>query len=377
MNLFPVIEVSGNAFERGRMHGAQAAERIERSLANYRTLFEHCGLGWDTAQAVAARYAAPIRALDPGLYEEIEGIAAGAGRTTAELLALNARTEILPPSFPETASPEWIAAMTRGADPGECTAIAVQPRRSTTGGALLAQNWDWLGSQRDSMILLRVNGSATDLLTLTEAGMLAKIGLNRHGFGVCLNILRSNSDGLSLGVPVHVVLRRLLDCVSVAEAEALARRLRHPASSNILCADAAGGAASLELSPRGVGVVRDVDGALCHTNHFLDASQAADAVTPPPSFSTEARLAGARRHAAAHAKLGLPELQRLLRDESDGLLSICRKPDPALPWYARVESVASVIMELDRGVMHVAPDVPSRADYQPVALASHGEVAVA
>ena len=38
---------------------------------------------------------------------------------------------------------------------------------------------------------------------------------------------------------------------------------------------------------------------------------------------------------------------------------------------------ASVIMELGRGVMHVAPDVPSRADYQPVSLASDGEVALA
>ena len=98
---------------------------------------------------------------------------------------------------------------------------------------------------------------------------------------------------------------------------------------------------------------------------------------PPPSFSTESRLACARSHAGAHPRLGLGELQRLLRDESDGLLSICREPDPALPWYARVESVASVIMELGPGVMHVAPDVPSRAAYQPVALVSERQVAFA
>ena len=42
----------------------------------------------------------------------------------------------------------------------------------------------------------------------------------------------------------------------------------------------------------------------------------------------------------------------MLRDESDGLLSICRKPDPALPEFARIESVASTVMELARGVMH-------------------------
>lgn len=366
--MFPVIEIAGSPFERGRQHGERARSRVERSLANYRALFEHSGLAWNEVQAIAARYARPIRELDAGLYEEIEGIASGAGRSTAELLALNARTEILPPSFPEKASPEWIAAMKGGADPGECTAIAVQPSRSATGGALLAQNWDWLGSQRESLVLLRAEKQG--YVTLTEAGMLAKIGLNRHGLGVCLNILRSNADGSSTGVPVHVVLRKLLDCTSVAEAEALARRLRHASSSNILCADAAGGAASLELSPAGAGIVRGEDGTLCHTNHFLDPAQLAGAVTPPPSFSTESRLACARRHAASHPRLGLDELQRLLRDESDGLLSICRKPDPTLPWYARVESVASVIMELSRGVMHVAPDVPSRCEYQATALAA-------
>jgi isopenicillin-N N-acyltransferase-like protein len=71
------------------------------------------------------------------------------------------------------------------------------------------------------------------------------------------------------------------------------------------------------------------------------------------------------------------DLQRMLRDESDGLLSICRKPDLSLPPEAQLETVASVVMELDRGVMHVAPDVPSRADYRPLGLVSEGEVALA
>ena len=67
----------------------------------------------------------------------------------------------------------------------------------------------------------------------------------------------------------------------------------------------------------------------------------------------------------------------MLRDESADLLSICRRPDPSLPPEAQIETVASVIMELERGVMHVAPDIPSRAEYRPVALALHGEVALA
>jgi isopenicillin-N N-acyltransferase-like protein len=362
--MFPILDVAGSPFERGRKHGEQARSRVERSLQNYRELFEHAGLGWEEAQAISARFAPTIRALDPGIYEELEGIASGSGRKTSEILALNARTEILPPSFPEKASPEWLAAMRAGADLGECTAIAVLPERSADGRALLAQNWDWLGSQRDSMLVLRTGAYAT----LTEAGMVAKIGMNRRGFGVCLNILRSGSDGFGKGVPVHIVLRRLLDCGGVAEAEALLRKLNYASSSNILSADAGGGAASFELSPSGVGVVHGLDGTLCHTNHFLDTSVKHSAINPPPSFTSEPRLARAQAIAVEHAKHDLASVQKLLRDESAGLGSICRQPDPAVPEFARVESVASVVMELGRGVMHIAPDIPSRCGYEPVAL---------
>lgn len=367
MAMFPLIELQGSAFERGRTHGEQARARVERSLVNYRALFAHCGIGWSDVQAIGAQFRDPIGELDVQLLEEIEGIAAGAGRQVNELLALNARTEILPPNFPERAAPAWLARM-KGADFGECTAIAVLPSRSATGGSLLAQNWDWLGSQREALVLLRSSGEGGSFVTLTEAGMLAKIGMNGHGLGVCLNILRTPADGLRRGVPVHALLRQLLGCVSVAEAERLVKRLRYGASSNIVCADAAGQAASFELSPAGVGVVRAEGGTLCHTNHFLDVAAAGEVVAPPTSFSSEPRLARARQLVGERPKHGVEDLKRMLRDEADGLLSICRKPDPSLPEFARIESVASTVMELARGVMHVAPDVPSRAEFIPVAL---------
>ncbi|MBM3367310.1 MAG: peptidase C45 [Betaproteobacteria bacterium] len=372
--MFPILELKGTAFERGRQHGELARARIERSLANYRHLFGHAGLDWEAAQGIAGRFAPVIRELDTGIYEEIEGIALGSGRKTAEILALNARTEILPPTFPEKASPEWLAAMRQGADLGECTAIAVLPSRSASGKTLLAQNWDWLGEQRECLVLLRAVTGADTYLTLTEAGMVAKIGLNSRGLGVCLNILRSLHDGLSLGVPVHVVLRKLLGCADVAEAERLLRRLKYASSSNILCADAGGGTASFELSPTGIGVVRQSDGTLCHTNHFLIAAAQRAAVTPPASLSSEPRLARAETVARERARHDLASVKALLRDETDGLLSICRRPDPSIPGFVRVESVASVVMELAGGVMHVAPGVPSRCEYEVVALQAEATV---
>jgi len=360
MAMFPVVDVSGRggAFERGRIHGERARDRVERSLANYARLFAFNGMSWDEAQRRGARYREVIGQFDASLLEEIDGIARGAGRPAEEILALNVRTEILPPAF------------LAKADTGECTAIAVSPAASATGETLLAQNWDWIGSQREALILLRVSeGTDPACLTLTEAGMLAKIGLNGHGLGVCLNILRSIHDGAAPGVPVHVLLRALLKLASVREAVAFAGQLRFGGSSNILCADGSGEAASLEFSPRGLRVLRGDGATLCHTNHFIHPETEAWQAVIATNLSTLPRLERARHHAASRAKHGIDDLKRLLRDESEGLLAICRKPDTSLPPEAQIESVASVIMELARGVMHIAPDVPSRAEYQPVALA--------
>jgi len=364
--MFPVIEVSGTPFELGRQHGERAKERVERSLANYAKLFAFNGMDWGDAQQRALKYRDCIGAFDASLLEEMEGIARGVGRPFSEILTLNARTEVLPPTF------------LTGSDAGECTAIAVSPAASATGETLLAQNWDWIGSQREALIVLRVRESADPAcLTLTEAGMLAKIGLNSLGLGVGLNFLRSVFDGTQIGVPVHLLLRALLKRASVREAVAFASGLTFGGSSNIIMADRGGDAANLEFSPKGMRVVRGEGATLCHTNHFTHPEAAGWQATHVPNLSTEPRLERALEHAAARPKHGLEDVKRLLRDESAGLLSICREPDLSLPKEAQVESVASVVMELGRGVMHVAPDVPSRADYQPVPLASDGEVAFA
>jgi len=374
--MFPVIDANGTARERGRIHGERAKPRVARSVATYARLFAYCGIDWREARLRGSAFRDAIGALGGDLVEEIEGIAEGSGRQVEEILALNARTEILPPTFPGDPHPNWreIDAGNRASgvpDWGECTALAVHPRASAPGGTLLAQNWDWLGSQREALILLRAGqADAPAYLTLTEAGMLAKIGFNEHGFGVCLNILRSSADGERAGTPVHPLLRALLGCRDVDEAVEKASALSFGASSNVLCADAAGDAANLEFSPAGLQVLRGEGGTLCHTNHFLSAAGERGQSVLAPSLSSVPRLARARALIETRGRIGVAELQQILRDESDGLMSICRRPDPSLPEEARVESVASVIMELSARRMHVAPGVPSLVDYEPVSLAA-------
>src|SRR3990172_197849 len=154
--MFPLIEISGPARERGQQHGVQAKARIERSITTYARLFAYCGIDWQGAQRLGSAYRDLVGDLDPALLAAIEGIAPGAGRHVDEILALNARTEILPPSYPGEAHPDQSGISAANAqqgmpDWGECTAVAVKPARSSTGTTLLAQNWDWIGAQRAAL----------------------------------------------------------------------------------------------------------------------------------------------------------------------------------------------------------------------------------
>ena len=393
--MFPCIDTlsAHSAHEHGQIHGQQAKDRIQHSVITYARLFAACGIDWASACERALRFEPVVEQVDADLMAELRGMAQGSGQTLGSLMALNCRTEILPPTFfsdePQLAHaalaanraaglPDWLAdAPWDGAlKDGECTAMGVTAAASRTGQAWLAQNWDWMGRQREALVVLHTQGpSGQSITTLTEAGMLAKIGINQSGFALGLNILRSNRDGSRLGVPVHVLLRHLLDCRSVAHARERLHALQTElglgfgAASNVPCADAEGQAACFEVSPAGWAEVTPTQGVVVHTNHFVCESLLAEQAPVGPGLSSHSRLSTASHH-ALQTPIGQAELEHFLRDESDGFLSICRSPDPSVPPESRVESVAGIVMHTQPPAMWVACDVPSRVAFEAVPLAT-------
>lgn len=395
--MFPCIDTlaASSAFARGQIYGHQARDRIRHSVITYARLFAACGIDWASACERAMGFEACIAQVDAELMAELRGMAQGSGQPLGSLMALNCRTEILPPTFladdPDLkAAAQAALAANRAADlpdwlaqadwdsalrDGECTAMGVSAAASRTGQAWLAQNWDWMGRQRQALVVLHTQGpSGQSITTLTEAGMLAKIGINQSGFALGLNILRSRRDGRQQGLPVHVLLRHLLDCPSVAHARQRLQAVQtdlglgFAAASNVPCADAQGHIACFEVSPAGWAELTPTDGVVVHTNHFVCAPLRDEQAPMGPVLSSHSRLATARWH-AQHRPIGQAELERFLRDESDGFLSICRSPDPSVPPESRVESVAGIVMHTQPPAMWLACDVPSRVAFEPVPLA--------
>jgi isopenicillin-N N-acyltransferase-like protein len=254
---------------------------------------------------VAANVAVYERLLPPGtpdlsawpdLVAELEGIAAGAEVPVASLVRLQARTELM-------GGPE-------------CSVIG-RP------GAV-AQNWDWHPDVVPLVWVVEQSGGRW-FATLTEAGMVGKIGLSSAGLCFGLNFLRCSEDGGLDGVPIHVLLRVLLDRVDSLDAAVdLLTSARVSASSCITVASA-DEVVAVEVSPGGARMIQGPQ--VLHTNHFLAGLPAGVDLELAVDSTTVERLADLERSGSLSSPV------------------VCRHVDPSVPWPDRTATLASVVME--------------------------------
>ena len=304
-------------------------ERIRRSLATYRWLFGDDG--WQAARAHAPAIGRALAGVEPAWIDELAAWAEAAGADLDDLLVLNARSEVL----------SIVRAERRR---GECTVVS-EPGR-------VAQTWDWYARQREAVVVLRTDS----LVTLTEAGLLAKIGVNGHGLAVGLAYLASSADRIPDAgrLPVHAVLRLLLErSTSVDAATTLLEALQLAGSACIAVADPAS-AALVEITPTG----RSVLPAGVHTNHCLDQRLGGQAGATPFLEDSEDRLIRARRLRQA----GTP-IEDLLSDTHGGYHAIDQPPDPALAPHDRTATVLAVVADAAARRLRLAPGRPSQAGF--------------
>ena len=350
MKQFTLISVQGDPFERGYQYGARAAGSIAANMAAYLRLIEfHAGLRSEAALAAARGFAPLVEAYAPELLEEMRGIAEGAGRSLDEILLINARSELM-----------------GTVQNGECTALAAGPDFAVGGRVLLGQNWDWYTAIEVEPVLLEIRqASAPDILTLAEAGQVGKIGMNSAGLGLCLNFLQHTDRGQ--GLPIHVILRRMLGCAALGEAIHEAYRVPRGGSANILLAHAEGDLLDLELTPLDADFFYGDAGWLVHANHFESPRLRAGDAGLATSMSTLARAARARRLLAqAAGRASVEGFRAILRDHTYGAYAICRHPDPSEPDLQQTATRASLIMDLSEGALHVSAGQPCREECQTI-----------
>ena len=199
---------------------------------------------------MCARFAQTVDEHVPHLGEEMRGIAEGAELPVSSIVAINARTELL-----------------TDLRISECTAVGVGSHAKLGNDTVLAQNWDWSPAFRGLTRVVTVRPAGRPAMKLLiEPGMVGKIGLNDAGVGVCLNFLYTetpNPDGL----PVHVLLRAVLECTTAQAADDMISQAPRAAAANFLVGDAGNQLVSLETRPSRVDRLRGRD-YVAHTNSF-------------------------------------------------------------------------------------------------------------
>src|SRR5271155_1547870 len=116
---FPRLRLRGSAREIGRQHGAEFASRIHSNLKIYYNIFSHfAALDADAVLARAQTFIPIIEKFDHDLMDEIRGIAEGSNSRLEDIVAINARTEMM--------FKEGLSLMH-----GECTSLSATPEAVT------------------------------------------------------------------------------------------------------------------------------------------------------------------------------------------------------------------------------------------------------
>lgn len=368
---YPHVRVEGDPRERGKQYGEQARGRIARSREAYEQVFAHvAGWDWERVTKEALRFAEPISRFNSSYFDEMRGLAEGAGLPLADVLALNVRTEIMCAAKARQALAQAGPASDAQAMPaaGECTAFAALPEAVSSGHVLIGQNWDWRLHSLETVVVLEAHQEGKpDYVTVVEAGLLAKSGMNSAGIGLAVNSLVTEQDRGEPGVPFHVLLRAVLDSTTITDALAVLQSARRSSSANYLIASHEGIALDVEAAPGDfsrLSILLPIGGVLLHTNHMLAVQQGVRDLALWAAPDSVVRLEQARAFVERDVKLSPPELMAILSDHADYPFGICAHADERQPLLDQGATVASIIMDLNDRRLWLADGQPCRTPYR-------------
>jgi isopenicillin-N N-acyltransferase-like protein len=362
---FPCIEVSGSPYERGLAQGRAVPERVARSAALYRGELERRKVDAAQQERLARRFVPLIADFDPAYVEEMRGIAAGAGVPLEAVVTVNCRTEMMF-GFKEAAASHM--QMSDG-----CTGVVALPAVTAHGRLIHAHNWDWREEAADTSIVLRVrSANGPDILTLVEAGGLARHGFNAAGVALTANFLASDRDFKSTGIPLGILRRKILEQPNLAQAVKVLGTTRRSCSNNIMLSHAEGEAIDLECVPDETFWIQPEDGLLAHSNHFISPAARVRVTDTYYPQAPDTLYRASRVHdylAARRGKIDYKDMVAALSDRFGFPDSVLRSPKPAA-FDAISATVCMTVIDAKLGKMWIARKPYERIDFAEYAVAA-------
>lgn len=344
-----IVEAKGSAYEIGYAHGEQAKEKIKRNIEVYNDMFQKwSNLTWEEAKQRAGRYKDHIMNVEPAFIEEMRGIADGAGVSIDDIITLNARSEVV---FAQTS--------------GACTAFTITPEASANGHTLIGQNWDWREEIIDNLIILKIyQADKPSIFMVTEAGIIGKIGMNSSGLAVCLNalVVLGDPDGL----PLHIILRRILNSYLLNDALDAINGYRAAGPANYMLAQRDGCAMTVEKTPEAWDYIFNDTGVLVHTNHIVSQRLALQIKDSGPDRLPDSMVRYHMMLKMLNQKKGeitVEYLMQCLRTHHQFPQGICHHVDPLAKPTNRFMTDFSIIMDLNTSEAWITLGPPCESRY--------------
>ncbi len=281
----PVLELKGNAYEKGWQHGTQLKKEIAAVFTKWKNNIRRSGVSNPdsllNAFLSATNFESATKKYSPVILDELKGIAEGSGQPYADVFAFQLVDEF------------WVYLdKKRNEGNHHCSGMGV----SATGNhpAYIAQNMDLENYMHGAQVLLHLaaNGTEPEQYILSCAGLVALNGINSTGTAMCMNTLME-LEGSPDGLPVAFVIRAVLSKQNGKEALDFLKTVKHASGQNYIVG-IADSVYDFEASANQV--VRFIPKAgqgsiVYHTNHALVNRD----VKPWHREAFEKRLAGERK----------------------------------------------------------------------------------
>ncbi|TFH35771.1 MAG: hypothetical protein E4G99_06545 [Anaerolineales bacterium] len=345
-----LIDAYGSHEQIGQQIGEACKNQIRQMITTYRELIENSHdrlkLSWDKAVLQSRKYQPFTAEYLPQYLQELEGMAQGAGVALEDLMVLNSMEGIVTDALHL-----------------KCTSFGVSGEHSADGHVLLAHNEDWSPEDEASVYLVRARPSGEPaFLALTYGGLIPNIGFNDAGIGQCCDSVYPNDS--RLGIPRIFVARAVLACRTLSEALSAAVIHKRAAGYNHLIGHASGELYNIEVSARQFATHYAQDGIIAHTNHYLDFRLQEIEVQPESLLRSHVRLNRATRLLRTMAPHSPKTYAQILADHVNRPNSICCHDIDTPVAFERSKTIASVIIDLTDGRMHVAVGSPCQSRYQ-------------
>ena len=206
-----------------------------------------------------------------------------------------------------------------------------------------------------------------NLVLITEAGQIGKMGLNSKGLGQLQNGLFT---GVSrVGVPYYAILRKILNSENINEAVENIKNIVRASSGNYMLSDKYGAIIDVETSQTDYDILTPTNSVIVHTNHYIskkiNVRDLALDILPDSliRFDRAMQLLENKK-----GEIDIDIIKTILKDHFNFPYSICRHIGNDSNFKDSMRTIVSIIMDLNNLILWIAEGPPCENEYIKIKL---------